>query len=143
MNCDSNRIPIHEGFWTTPASGDEPPRLIGSQCESCGEIYFPRKEKGWCAYCHQKTLKDLPLSRHGKIASFSVVMQQPGGGYYKGPVPYAYGAVELPEGIYVTTLFKADDFDELELHRDVELVMDTLCEDEEGHDIVTFKFMPV
>jgi len=143
MDSETNSIPIHKDFWTTPASPDEPPQLIGSQCESCGEIFFPRKEKGWCTYCRQKTLKDVKLSRRGKIASFSVVMQQPGGGYYRGPVPYAYGAVELPEGIYVTTLFKTDDFEQLKLHGDVELVIDTLCEDGEGHDVVTFKFTPV
>jgi len=135
------RIPLDEGMWTTEAP-DELPRLVGSQCTVCGEIFFPKKEKGWCLRCHKRTLKDTLLGRAARIVSYSVVMQQPGGGFYKGPVPYAYGEVDLPEGVRIVTLFSCDDFDELERGQNVELVIDKLHEDEQGNEVVTFKFRP-
>nr|HID59948.1 DNA-binding protein [Desulfobacterales bacterium] len=139
---EKNRIPIKEGLWTTPASGEEP-QLIGSKCKACGELFFPRKEKGWCIHCQQETLEDVRLSRRGKIVSFSVVMQQPGGDFYKGPVPYAYGCVDLPDGIRIESLFTTDDFNELKVGRDVELRIEKLYEDDEGNEVLTFKFTPI
>ena len=135
-------IPLKEGFWTTPSSSGEKPRLVGNKCEACRELFFPKKKKGWCLHCHKKSLTDVTFSREGKIVSFSVVMQQPGGGFYKGPVPYAYGLVDLPEGLRIETLFSIDDFDELEVGRDVELVIEKLCDDDEGNELLTFKFRP-
>jgi len=70
-------------------------------------------------------------------------MQQPGGGFYKGPVPYAYGLVDLPEGLRVESLFVAEDFDELEVGRDAELEIERLCDDDEGREVLTFKFRPI
>jgi len=135
------QIPLKEGFWTTPKSEDQP-RLIASKCEFCGEIFFPKKDNNWCLHCYQATLKEILLSREGKTASFSVVMQQPGGGFYKGPVPYAYGLVDLPDGIRMWSLFDCDNFEDLAQEQDVELVINKLHEDNEGNEVVTFKFRP-
>ena len=70
-------------------------------------------------------------------------MQPPAGGFYKGPVPYAFGLVELTEGLEIVTLFSVDDFSELEVAREVELVIEKLCDDDEGNEVLTFKFRPV
>ena len=135
------QIRLKEGFWTTPESEDQP-RLIASKCESCGEIFFPKKDNNWCIHCYQKTLKEVLLSRDGKIFSFSVVMQQPGGGFYRGEVPYSYGLVDLPDGIRIWSLFDCENFEDLEQGQDVELVINKLHEDNEGNEVVTFKFRP-
>ncbi|MBC8274256.1 MAG: OB-fold domain-containing protein [Chloroflexi bacterium] len=136
-------IPVKEGLWTTPSSPDGQPQLIGSRCLHCGELYFPKKVRGVCANCQQESLEDVRLSRRGKIHSFSVVMQQPGGGYYKGPVPYAYGCVDLPEGVRIVSLLTESDPEKLEIDMDVEMVVEKLCDDDEGNVITTFKFKPV
>ena len=138
-NTKKQTVVIQEGFWST--SG-ETTHLIGSKCSNCGEIYFPRNEKNWCVHCQNETLEDVGLSNKGKIATFSVVMQQPGGGFYRGPVPYAYGCVDLPEGVRIKTLF-TDDFDSLSVGGEVELIIDKLHEDEDGNDVLTFKFKPI
>ena len=63
MNESLNKtIPLKEGLWAITKPGDIP-RLLGSKCEACGEIYFPKKEKNWCVQCYQKALKDVELSR--------------------------------------------------------------------------------
>ena len=138
-NSKKQTVVIQEGFWS---KFGKTPRLIGSKCSNCGEIYFPKNEKNWCTHCQNATLEDVELSNKGKIATFSVVMQQPGGGFYRGPVPYAYGCVDLPEGVRIKTLF-TDDFDHLSVGGEVELIIDKLHEDEYGNDVLTFKFKPI
>jgi len=140
---EKKTIPLRENFWTTPSEDGGKAILIGSRCTACGEIFFPKKEKNWCVHCNTTNLEDITLSRTGKIATFSVVMQQPGGGFYKGPVPYAYGCVDLEEGVRIETHFSTDDFEKLKVGLDVELVIEKLCEDEEGNDVLTFKFKPL
>ncbi|MBM3119556.1 MAG: DNA-binding protein [Chloroflexi bacterium] len=136
-------IPVKEGLWTTPSSPNEQPQLIGSRCIQCGELYFPRKMDGRCVYCQQENLEDIKLSRRGRIHSFSVVMQQPGGGYYRGPVPYAYGCVDLPEGIRIVSLLTESVPEKLEVGMDAEMIVEKLCDDDEGNVVATFKFRPV
>lgn len=133
------KIQIKEDFWVTTYNRDEEPELIASRCHFCEEIYFPRRKKGICIHCEQRGLEDIRLRGKGKIASFTVVEQAPAGGFYKGPVPYAYGKVHLLEGVALRTLFTGN-LDELEVGMDVEMVIEKLYDDEEGNEIITYKF---
>jgi len=69
-------------------------------------------------------------------------MQRPPGDYL-GPVPYAFGWVELPEGVRVETLYTGCRPEELSLGMKVELVIETLHTDSEGREIVCHKFRPL
>ena len=142
MNTPKKEIPVREGLWTAPSSAGEPTRLIGSRCPKCGEIFFPKKEDGFCIYCQKTGMEETLLSRRGKIYSYTVVMQRPPV-YYQGEVPYAIGYVELPEGVRVETLFTAPDLEKLKIGMDVELVIEKLNDDEQGNEILTYKFKPV
>jgi len=137
------KIPLKEGFWKISSEADGKPQLIGSKCKSCGEVFFPKKEKNWCIHCNKTDLEEITLSRKGKIVTFSVVLQQPGGGFYKGDVPYSYGCVKLDDGLIIETLFSADDLDSLKVGMDVELVIEKLYQDEDGNEVETFKFQPL
>lgn len=136
------QVPVLTRAWTNPVSSREKPYLVGSKCPHCGEIYFPRKPRAYCVHCHKDGLKDIKLSHRGKINTFTVVMQQPGGGYYHGPVPYAMGIVELAEGVYIQTLLKTDKFDNLSVGMSVELVIEKIWEDEKI-ELIGYKFQPV
>jgi len=140
---DKKIIPLRDDFWTNPQGDDESAKLIGSKCSFCGEIFFPKKEKNWCVHCNKATLEETTLSNKGKIATYSVVMQQPPGGFYKGPVPYAYGCVDLEDGIRIETLLSIDDYDQLHVGQDVELVIEKFYVNEDNNEVVTFKFKPV
>ena len=142
MPGGSKKIQIKEGLWTVPSSLNEKPQLIGSRCLLCGEVFFPKKTYGICTHCQSKDLEEIRLSRRGRIYSFTVVMQRPPE-YYKGPVPYAEGFVELPEKVRVETLFTDCNFDDLKVGMEVEMVIERLHEDEEGNEIMAFKFRPV
>lgn len=141
MSDSKRKIPIEEGLWITPSSPGEKPQLIGSRCLSCGELYFPRKKRGLCIHCQRRSLEDIKLSGKGKIASFTVVEQAPAGGFYKGSVPYAYGAVHLLEGVELYSLFTGN-LDDLRVGMDVQMVIEELFDDDEGNAIITYKFTP-
>ena len=129
------RIPVKEGLFTMPSMPDEKPRLLASECPSCGEVLFPKRRT--CINCQEEKLREITLSRIGKIYSFSVVMQNPGR-YYKGPVPYAIGWVEFPEMVRVQGLFICDDFNDLEIGVTVEVVVEKLTDGWDPSQMVTF-----
>ena len=133
-------IPVKEGLWTTPSSTDEKPQLIANRCPRCGEIFFPQKPI--CINCQNRELEDIRLSHRGKIFASTIIMQAPGT-WYRGPVPYAIGYVELPEGTLIETLFTDCDIESLEVGMDVEMVIEKLHEDDEGNEIMAYKFRPV
>jgi uncharacterized OB-fold protein len=135
-------IPVKEGLWYETTSGSKL-HLIGHKCAGCGELFFPRKENGICTHCYSTNLKEIPLSSRGTVYSHTVVTMRPPGGYYRGEVPYAIGFVELPEGIRVETLFTDCDPEEIAVGAEVELVIEKLHEDEEGNDVIAYKFRPV
>jgi len=140
---EKRKIPVIEGAWTTPAVPGEKPQLIGSECKACGEVFFPRRTRNFCIHCQKEALQDIKLSRKGKLDTFTVVMQQPGGGYYFGPVPYAIGIVELPDGVYVESLLKADNYEDLTRGMEMELVIEEIWVDPAGNELIGYKFQPV
>ena len=133
------REPVKVGLWE---GLEAEVYLVGSRCGACGEIFFPRKESGFCPHCQHKSLADVRLSGEGTISTFTVVCQQPGGGFYKGPVPYAYGVVQLPEGVNVQTLFTGCKPEKIKVGLKARLVIEELFK-EDGSSIDTYKFVPV
>lgn len=135
---DKKVIPVKDGLYTTPLAPNA--QLIASECPSCGEVVFPKHEM--CPNCQEQRLKEIKLSRKGKIYSFSTVMIKPAT-HYKGPVPYAFGWVELPEGVRVETLYTGCDLEKLRIGMDVEMVIEKLHDDDEGNEVVCHKFKPI
>ena len=138
MNTDKKKIPVKEGLFTFPIPPDGKPQLIGCKCPSCQEILFPNRDI--CQNCQESGLEEINLSTKGKIYSFTIVMQ--GTAAYRGEVPYAFGWVELPEGVRVETHFTGCEFEKLRIGMEVEMVVEKLY-DENETEIVCHKFRPV
>ena len=132
--------PIREGFWN---SDNNEVYLLGSKCNLCGELYFPQKENGFCTQCQSRQMETVKLGNEGVITTFTVVHQQPAGGFYKGPVPFAYGIVQLPEGVKVETHFTGCEFEQIRVGLKARLVIDKLCDADENTEILTYKFVPI
>jgi len=141
MGKGKRQVPVRAGLWTAPSSPHEKPQLIGSLCPACGEVYFPKKERGICIHCGHRGLEAVNLDRKGKIHSFSIVMQQPTK-FFLGKAPYAYGWVDLPNG-RVRAMLTDCDFKDLKVGMSVELVIEKLGEDDEGNEVLAHKFRPV
>lgn len=132
-------IPVEAGLWES--EGGEA-YLVGSSCPSCGELYFPAKSVSFCSHCQHDTLDKVRLGRRGRITNTTVVYQKPGGDFYRGPVPYAFGIVELPEGVRVQTLFTGCEPEAVQVGMSAGLVIEKLCDDQENREIVCYKFKP-
>lgn len=139
----SKRIPIKDGFFTGPLSRPDHVRLAGKKCRSCGEVFLG--ERPACENCQSDDLGDVTLSKQGKLWSFTVIRHRPPAPYV-GPdpfVPFGVGWVELPEGVRVLAALTDCDIENLKVGMDLELVIEKLYDDEQGNEVMTYRFRPV
>ena len=139
MNPDSKRmqISINDELFKLPSPTEEP-RLIGVKCRKCDEVFFPKRNR--CISCFNDEMEEVALSKKGKIYSYTIVHHKTPD--YSGPLPYAVGAVELPEGIVILSPLTQCDLTKLKIGIDVELVLEKLYDDEDGNEVISYKFMP-
>ena len=133
-----------EGLFTM---GDEP-TLVGSRCTTCETHHFPRRA-GWCAnpHCRGTELVDTPLSRRGRIWSYTDAQYQPPPPFiFDGETfqPFAIAAVELEaEGLVVLgQLAPGVGVDEVAVGDEVELIVGTLFSDDD-HDYQVWRWQPI
>ena len=133
-----------EGWYTLD---NDKPSLIGCQCSDCHSYFFP-KQSSYCKNptCEGTEFSDVELSRTGKIWSYTNNCYQPPEPYISADPfkPYAIAAVEL-EKERMTVLgqvVEGVDVDQLKVGMEVELVVETLYEDEET-DKVVWKWKPI
>lgn len=131
---------IKEGLIRFPQQPSEQPHLIGSRCRQCGYVAFPKKEI--CPACVKEGLmEEIALSRRGKLNTFTLTMVAPPG----FQAPYIQGYVDLPEGCTIFTLITGCEprEDALQIGQEVELVVEPVRVDEEGNQLIGYKFKPV
>jgi uncharacterized OB-fold protein len=139
---EKKQVSVREGLFTEPLPSLEKVRLVGSKCHNCGEVSLGTAKS--CPNCASDHLEAIPLSRRGKLWSYTVIRHRPPGDY-KGPdpfVPFGEGLVELPEGIRVVSPIDGD-VNNLRIGMELELEAYKLYQNEEGDDVIAFKFKPV
>lgn len=133
-----------EGWFTLDA---DKPELLGSKCRDCGTYYFP-KGLSYCKNpgCDSSEFDEVPLSRRGTIWSYTNACYKPPEPYVAAEPfePYAIAAVELEKEQMIVLGQLADGVtvDDVKVGDEVELVLQTLHEDEEVNK-VTWKWQPV
>jgi len=136
------RLPIREGLLTMPLSPLSEVQLLGSRCKGCQEISLGKGQ--YCPNCGDQEIKDFPLSKRGKLWTYTIIRHRPPGDY-KGPdpfSPYGLGLVELPEGIRILSPLDAK-ISNLAIGMELELVVFKLYEDTAGNEIIAFKFKSI
>ncbi len=135
--------PAIDGWFTT----GEAPALLGSRCTTCTTTYFP-PTSGFCRNpaCSGEEFESVELSRRGQVWSYTDAQYQPPPPYVSRTDPYqpfALAAVELDEGITVLGQV-ADGYGvgDLRVGAEVELVVETLHQDDEG-DLLIWRWKPV
>ncbi len=138
------QVPAIEGWFSLDT---EKPHLLGSRCTSCKSYFFP-KETLFCRNpgCVGREFEEVPLSRSGKVWSFTNNCYQPPQPYVSPDpfVPYAIAAVELDDEkmVVLGQVAAGTDASELKVGMHVELVLEKLFEDEESEYLV-WKWKPV
>ena len=136
------RVPAIEGWFTL----DERPALLGTRCTSCGSYFFPR-ETYFCKNpdCLGREFDEVELSRTGTVWSFTNNCFEPPPPYLSPDpfVPYAIAAVELAaeQMVVLGQVVPGVELADLHAGMEVELVLDTLYEDDD-HEYVVWKWQP-
>ncbi len=71
--------------------GDDP-HLVANACESCGALFFDRRNA--CANCGRREFRSRPLANEGVLRAFTIVHRAAPG----VTVPYVSGIVDLDGG---------------------------------------------
>lgn len=133
-----------EGWFTV----DDEPVLLGNRCTACGTVFFP-KAAFFCRNpaCAGEEFEEAPLSRRGRIWSFTDAQYQPPPPYISPApefAPFAIAAVELDaeQMVVLGQMASGVGVDDLEVGQPVELVVEPLYTDEAGEHLV-YKWKPV
>ncbi|MBT8150772.1 MAG: OB-fold domain-containing protein, partial [Gammaproteobacteria bacterium] len=130
-------VAVLDGWFTMD---EDKPHLLGSQCNSCGTYYFP-KQSNYCKNpsCDGESFNEVPLSRTGKVWSFTNACYQPPEPYIAADPyqPYAIAAVELEKEkmVVLGQVITGVDVDALRAGMQMELVLETLFEDDESRKL--------
>jgi len=91
------RVPIKPGFFTIPDDPHQPPRLLGTKCEACGEHFYPRRTI--CAKCLSERTADVEMDARGTLYSYTFVhFPLFGSMNMEHADGYGVGQIDLPEG---------------------------------------------
>jgi uncharacterized OB-fold protein len=127
---------IEEGWFKDSPEGLV---LVGSKCDACGKVFFPKKKV--CPNCFEGQLRDVPLSKRGKLHSYTLSILGPP----DMEKPFLCGFIDLPEGIKLYSLLtECDPWDKaLKMNMDMEMVIDRIKNDEKNNEIIAYKFKPI
>jgi hypothetical protein len=144
MSQAKTRVPAIEGWFTLD---EQTPALLGSRCTTCGNFAFP-KETYFCRnpLCEGSSFDEVELSRTGTVWSFTDACYQPPKPYEAADpyVPFAIAAVELAaeQMVVMGQIVPGVGVGDLTVGTEVELMLDTLYEDDD-HEYVVWKWRPV
>ena len=139
---DKPLAPAIDGWHTMEVK----PHLIGTQCKHCGTYFFP-KNHDYCRNpaCDSTEFDEVELSRTGHVWSYTNACYKPPEPFVAAEPfePYAIAAVELDDEKMVVLGQMADgiNVDQLEAGLEVEVVLDTLYEDDDNEYLV-WKWRP-
>jgi uncharacterized OB-fold protein len=138
-------VPAIAGWFTVA----EEPQLLGNRCTACGLLHFP-KATTFCRSpdCDGDRFTETPLSRQGRIWSFTEAHYPPPEPYIQEPAgyqPFCIAAVELEaEKMVVLGQVSAGySAADLSVGMAVELVVEHLFHDRHGLNHVVWKWLPV
>jgi uncharacterized OB-fold protein len=137
---DQKQCLVEEGLIEIPSSPSDEPQLLAGRCKNCEEVTFPRQTG--CPNCCMDDIEPVKIGPEVTLYSFTNVNHPVPEGY-KGPIPYGVGLVDFPEGPRIVAHLTEHDPEKLKVGMDMIMVIDKMFEDEEGHEVIGFKFKPV
>jgi uncharacterized OB-fold protein len=138
------RTPAVEGWFKLDAAK---PALLGTRCTGCGTVFFPREET-FCRNpaCVNTKFEEVELSTRGRVWSYTNNCYAPPAPFVAPTAPfepYSIAAVELEREkmVVLGQVVRGVGVDQLEVGMEMELVLDTLFEDEKN-EYVVWKWKP-
>jgi uncharacterized OB-fold protein len=124
-----------------PEAPGEKAYIAGVKCRSCGAAFLGTRMV--CGKCSAvEDFDELRFSDHGTLRAFTIVYQTAPG----IDVPFIAAVIELPEGAAVKCNLGGVEPDGEKvaalLGKRLEMYTETVRTDQEGNDVVAFKFRP-
>lgn len=129
----TDRISLKENLFTQMDDGEA---LQGAKCSECGQVVFPWTD--FCLNCHQQSVEVVPLSKRGRLYSFTTVYM-PASGFQP---PHASGFVDLPEGVRIFGPLKMVNEKPFSVGMEMEVEIGPLWKKDE-REVIGFRFVPV
>lgn len=118
----------------------EGPKPYATRCKKCGMTFFP--SESICTGCLSEEMDEFDLPKEGVLKTYTVVYRP----VNKYPIPHCIGEIIYPEEkLDVKGVLKVNNPEDLEKGNEfkigskVELIMDTLWE-EEDTEIIGYKY---
>ena len=131
---------IKSNLFHVPEQAGDEPYLVGSRCTVCGYTSFPAKQV--CLNCvRDETMVRVKLGPKATLETFAVMRT----GTPDFAPPYIVGYVKTEQGARVYTLVTGcpPDDDALEIGQAMELVFEAIKKDDQGNDLIGWKFRPL
>jgi uncharacterized OB-fold protein len=134
------RQPIKPGFFTVPDDPAQPPKLLATRCEACGEFLYPRRAV--CAKCMSRQTAEVELAARGTLYSYTFVhLPLFGSTNMEHAEGYGVGQIDLPEGPRLQAPLAGKQA-EFKVGQPVQGELDVL-RDDGGTDIMIIRFRPL
>jgi len=132
-------VPVAAGLMAGTA---EEPELLGSECDDCGTVTFPRQDS--CPRCTSQRVRERRLGRRGTLWTWTTQSFPPKSPPYAVPPgedfePYGVGYVELPGEVRVEARLTERDPQRLRIGMSMEL---TLIPAPGRDGVMTYAFRP-
>lgn len=135
----TRRLPLEDGYFVIPDSGDEGVRLIGSYSPGADEHYFPRRKRCPITF---GPVEDRLLSRRGVLYSWTWIASMKYGSMSVAGGAHGVGQIDLPEGVRVQSRI-AGEMGDWEIGMEMELDLLPITTDSDGNELCTYWFRPV
>lgn len=126
------KIPLRENLLTGRIDGD----LIGYKCKSCNHMLPPLTIT--CQYCFSDDLEKIPLSRRGKLFTFTTNYMN--SAHFQAP--FYTGYIEFAEGFRVFSVLESVDGKPFEIDMEMEMEVRKLW-DQGDDEVIGYIFKPV
>jgi uncharacterized OB-fold protein len=120
------------------ADSPQGPVLVGSKCQSCGCVFFPRKFL--CTKCFSRNkMESVRLNTKGKLGSYAIVYRS----HIGLKTPFAVGYIDLQEKIRLFSILSGcEPFDRIKIGMEMQMIVEKLMKDPFGYDVMVYKFRP-
>jgi uncharacterized protein len=117
---------------------DGAPYLVANRCDSCGALYFDRRNA--CAKCSSRSFSKERLADDGTVRSFTIVHRAAPG----VPTPYVSAIVDLSGGgvVKANLLNVEPDAEHVRFGMPVRLTTTVAGVDDDGTEAIQFGYEP-
>jgi len=100
-------------------------RLMAARCRECGSIFLPPRPI--CKSCFSTDLMWVQLKTRGKLVAYTIIYVAPQ--QFQTLAPYAYGIVELENGLRLSGMIRDVEHEEIKIGMDLEVAFDSTAVD--------------